>query len=58
MTGGKQPSSPHQAMDSTEIFVDGSESWSIVGKLPHAFYDLRAISVNNNVLITGWAKVT
>ena len=40
-------------LDSTEVLVDGSDSWSLVGKLPHAASGLRAISVSGSIIVSG-----
>ena len=42
--------------ESTEILVSGSSSWSLVGNLPVGLFDLRGVSLNNKVIMTGFYK--
>jgi len=40
--------------ESTEILVSGSSAWSLVGNLPgFGLFDLRGVSFNNKVIMTG-----
>ena len=42
-----------ELLSSTEIFEMGSESWIEVGKLPSPLSQLKGISINNKVIMTG-----
>ena len=40
-------------MSSTETLVEGASAWTFIGELPVAMYGLRAVSLNNKILIIG-----
>ena len=42
-----------ELLSSTEIFEMGSKSWIEVGKLPSPLSQLKGISINNKVIMTG-----
>ena len=40
--------------DSTEILVNGEDKWTtVVGKIPRNMYSVRAVSVNNTIILAG-----
>ena len=51
VTGGYDNS--YRPMDSTELLVEGSDSWNLVGKLPSAAAGLQGISVNGSIIVSG-----
>ena len=40
-------------LDSTEVLTHGAQAWTYAGPLPHAMYELRAVSIDNTVISTG-----
>jgi len=40
-------------LSSTEVLVDGAASWAFAGELPKAMSDLKGVSLNNEILMTG-----
>ena len=52
ITGGEAPNYP-VAHKSTEILIPGSSSWKQVGDLPQGLWQLRGISLNNEIILSG-----
>ena len=46
----------HTRTTSTEILIEGSNSWVEAGALPYAPSGMAAVSINNNVIVTGDLK--
>ena len=40
-------------LPSTEVLKDGDSSWTTVGNLPRAVFDIRGVSLNNRIIMTG-----
>ena len=42
-----------EVLSSTEILTEGAAAWLQAGSLPRAAFNLRAVSINNSVFVTG-----
>ena len=40
-------------LSSTEILINGSDSWIFVGELPRSLESVRAVSIDNTIILTG-----
>ena len=40
-------------LSSTETLIKGGSSWTVVGELPRAVEGLRAVSIDNTIVVTG-----
>ena len=43
-------------LSSTEILTKGGNSWETIGSLPRAMSGVRAISIDNTIIVTGNIK--
>ena len=45
-------------LSSTEILIEGEHHWKPAGSLPRSMVGMRAVTVDNNVILTGLALNT
>ena len=51
--GGSLDNQHEEVLSSTEILTEGAAAWLQAGSLPRAAFNLRAVSINNSVFVTG-----
>ena len=52
VTGGREVNKTI-ALDSTEILTEGDDNWKLTGSLPMALVDIRGVSLQDRILMTG-----
>ena len=53
VVGGSSDNQQEEVLSSTEILTEGAAAWLLAGSLPRAAFNLRAVSINNSVFVTG-----
>ena len=53
VTGGTEGWDGQFTLSSTEVLTKGGVSWSYVSELPRAMVGMKAVSLDNNILLTG-----
>ena len=53
VVGGSSDNQHEEVLSSTEILTEGAAAWLQAGSLPRAAFNLRAVSINNSVFVTG-----
>ena len=44
-------------LSSTEVLSEGGDSWKTIASLPRALIDVRAVSMDNTIIVTGIIEV-
>ena len=53
MVAGGFSDTENGILSSTEVFVEGAMSWTLVGSLPFGLSGLRGVTWQNGILMTG-----
>ena len=40
-------------LSSTEVLTNGDNSWKVVGELPQTMSGMRAVGIDNTIIVTG-----